>query len=723
MSASLRSLLAWGACKTGSESEALLKVNGNHEGLVPGCSEQCISSGLIGLWRHCRRSLDVAYTNYSKVDSIFSETLCMRGCVERVNYLMEQLVKSKLVSFACISLVNKKSDSFAVLALNGVGSHHFPPALCTNSQVRQFSLFPSSAFTVAGSNWSVEDVLSTGIPLYYDCSSGSTGLPQEAVWLKRCGIRSMLSLPCAHQGRIYGVLTLGIKAVTWDQLLVRKLHELAYRMTPYVVESTYAMSRAMSQKAVRRFESTNDIAAAMIDEMINLDKTIVSRITASAQAAARQPQANLPEDASITVSNLATSAGPLFQLDGDDCMSGAHTAFLAALASNKGGRAAGSGVTSAPTREQHPAALLRRQSGSAGVADIEADAPAGSADILLSAYSRCQSSGIASSVADREGAEKFAADTVVLRCMSTLELSTEEGQEGGEVPVHSGSQGETASSSASSTSSSDCKQAAPELQSKHEGMAHRAHGVSMPTSHMQTSSSFSQLSAATSSVSQRRALHDSVLTLPSSVRYASSPGAACWTVRDSRVSTQSQDAKALLLGRGSPRSALLHKQSARSSGQTASECTGYAASDDLRQAFQATLYRIQDPGACAGPMRPASPGSVRTMSPALSEQALQEHLGDEACALLDNSMQHLLRLVYASGVGTPSSRYQTPRGSGGMQDGRDSARTSARPPICRSCLRSSVELGVGVSMSLSEAHEQAAGVCDGLCEAIHRSLQ
>ncbi len=49
-------------------------------------------------------------------------------------------------------------------------------------------------------------------------SNCPVGLPQEAVWLKRSGMRLMLSLPCIHSDAVQGVVTIGVKALSLDHL-------------------------------------------------------------------------------------------------------------------------------------------------------------------------------------------------------------------------------------------------------------------------------------------------------------------------------------------------------------------------------------------------------------------------------------------------------------------------------------------------------------------------
>ena len=42
------------------------------------------------------------------------------------------------------------------------------------------------------------------------------GLPHEAVWLSRAGMQSMLSLPCCHEGAVWGVLTVASSQQDFD---------------------------------------------------------------------------------------------------------------------------------------------------------------------------------------------------------------------------------------------------------------------------------------------------------------------------------------------------------------------------------------------------------------------------------------------------------------------------------------------------------------------------
>ncbi len=47
---------------------------------------------------------------------------------------------------------------------------------------------------------------------------GPAGLPQEALWLKRFGMRLVMSLPCVHAGKVVAVLTVATKSSTLNQL-------------------------------------------------------------------------------------------------------------------------------------------------------------------------------------------------------------------------------------------------------------------------------------------------------------------------------------------------------------------------------------------------------------------------------------------------------------------------------------------------------------------------
>ena len=81
------------------------------------------------------------------------------------------------------------------------------------------NFFSRSVFLIDGSNWAVEDVANSGAPWYYDCAADSVyGLPKEASWLQRVGMRSVLALPCAYDGYVQGVLLVATRGKNVDHL-------------------------------------------------------------------------------------------------------------------------------------------------------------------------------------------------------------------------------------------------------------------------------------------------------------------------------------------------------------------------------------------------------------------------------------------------------------------------------------------------------------------------
>ncbi len=62
--------------------------------------------------------------------------------------------------------------------------------------------------------------MSSRAPWYYDCANAQNGygLPTEAGWLRRCGMRSVLALPCVHGADVTGVLAVASKQKCLDHL-------------------------------------------------------------------------------------------------------------------------------------------------------------------------------------------------------------------------------------------------------------------------------------------------------------------------------------------------------------------------------------------------------------------------------------------------------------------------------------------------------------------------
>jgi hypothetical protein len=138
-------------------------------------------------------------------------------------------------------------------------------------------------YGVRNSNWSIDDVVSSGTPWMYDCTpSRSTGLPKEAMWLKRAGAKCMISLPCTHEGSVRGVLTVGLSRLSsLEHTWLLPLQQLAYKITPFVVEACAEQIALLATGRLQRFRSTNDIAASMLDELCVLDKILLAGLVNS----------------------------------------------------------------------------------------------------------------------------------------------------------------------------------------------------------------------------------------------------------------------------------------------------------------------------------------------------------------------------------------------------------------------------------------------------------
>ncbi|KAL6752913.1 hypothetical protein V8C86DRAFT_3103761 [Haematococcus lacustris] len=195
-----------------------------------------------------------------------------------------------------VVLVEPHQGSFALHTKVGKGAEHFPPALAPalpphnseqpaakqlQEQRHAFTLLPHTAYSLHGSNWSIEDVVQSQSPWVYDCSEpGAQGLPQEAVWLRRAGVPSMVTLPCLHEGYVRGVLTLGLPCKVVPPELLAALTQLAYQVTPFIVEANPDLAPWMCQPRLQRFRSFNDIAASLLDDLVNLDKFLITSLTA-----------------------------------------------------------------------------------------------------------------------------------------------------------------------------------------------------------------------------------------------------------------------------------------------------------------------------------------------------------------------------------------------------------------------------------------------------------
>ncbi|GFH16680.1 uncharacterized protein HaLaN_13147, partial [Haematococcus lacustris] len=138
-------------------------------------------------------------------------------------------------------------------------------------------------YSIHGSNWSIEEVVASQSAWVYDCSEPKArGLPQEAVWLHRAGVPSMVTLPCLHDGYVRGVLILGLPCKMVSPQLLVALRQLAYQVTPFVVEANPELAPWLCQPRLQRFRSSNEIAATILDDIVNLDKILMLTLTASA---------------------------------------------------------------------------------------------------------------------------------------------------------------------------------------------------------------------------------------------------------------------------------------------------------------------------------------------------------------------------------------------------------------------------------------------------------
>ncbi|GFH15402.1 uncharacterized protein HaLaN_11625 [Haematococcus lacustris] len=83
------------------------------------------------------------------------------------------------------------------------------------------------------------------------------GLPQEAVWLRRAGVPSMVTLPCLHEGYVRGVLILGLPCKVVPPELLAALTQLAYQVTPFIVEANPDLAPWMCQPRLQRFSTSS----------------------------------------------------------------------------------------------------------------------------------------------------------------------------------------------------------------------------------------------------------------------------------------------------------------------------------------------------------------------------------------------------------------------------------------------------------------------------------
>lgn len=307
-------------------------------------------SSWVRVVQSIRRSLDQHLKPYFKVDAALASCQKRATARDKLAALAKSLASSGLLDFCSICLISPTCNTFGAVAIHGPGAELFP-ALLTSTLVPgaaaskhrgstpttprgaanspksvwhgtgvgglasgassssgdgPLSFFDRCVFEVEDSNWAVEDVATSRSPWYYDCSSGATtfGLPQEACWLKRVGMRSMLALPCTHAGSIVGVVTVASRNKTVDHLLLRKLEDMCAKLTPVMVEAGAELSQVLgNRRIVSPFEDVSDFAHAILGEMMNLDKAVSTSI----QSQARQQRADA-QTATLTLAGAAAAA-------------------------------------------------------------------------------------------------------------------------------------------------------------------------------------------------------------------------------------------------------------------------------------------------------------------------------------------------------------------------------------------------------------------------------
>ncbi|KAG2442025.1 hypothetical protein HYH02_009817 [Chlamydomonas schloesseri] len=356
-----------------------------------------------------RRSLDVHIKSYYKVDSAFATAARYASASDKLRVLARALTDTGLVDFCCVYLVHPSRGTFGVAALSGAGSELYPPLLTQATpnlgdakpmvaadvcgSTPALNVFTRSVFQVQDSNWAVEDVVASKAPWYYDCASAVNGfgLPQEAAWLRRVGMRSVLALPCmaaaaqpaspasalgfGHTGcsgnatcgtassAVTGVLTVATRQKTLDHLLLRKLEELCCRLAPIVSDAVAEHSRLLSnRRLVGRYESVSDFAHAVLGEMLNLDRAVAVSVAASNAVAAGSATGLTPSQArqtqrqnSIAAAAAAAGAGARSCSGGKHGPASAEARFDAAAAV-EAAKAAGFGWT-APASSVTPTSV------------------------------------------------------------------------------------------------------------------------------------------------------------------------------------------------------------------------------------------------------------------------------------------------------------------------------------------------------------------------------
>ncbi|GIL52137.1 hypothetical protein Vafri_8061 [Volvox africanus] len=259
-----------------------------------------------------RRSLDVHFKSYYKIDIAYASTQRLSAPSDKLKALTRAVTETGLVDFCSIYLVHPARGTFGVMALSGIGSELYPPRLadedgqrasrtCDSTSSSFLNVFTRCVFQVKDSNWCVEDVVASRAPWYYDCASAANGfgLPQDGSWLRRAGMRSLLALPCLQGNDVTGVLTVASKQKSLDHLLLHKLEELCYKITPIVTDAVVEYSMLLGNRRIAApYESITDFAHEVLGELLNLDRAVVASVSSSHQCAGNAQVA--PHAAAVT---------------------------------------------------------------------------------------------------------------------------------------------------------------------------------------------------------------------------------------------------------------------------------------------------------------------------------------------------------------------------------------------------------------------------------------
>ncbi|GIL83610.1 hypothetical protein Vretimale_10413 [Volvox reticuliferus] len=258
-----------------------------------------------------RRSLDIHFKSYYKIDSVYASIQRLSAPSDKLKALTRAVTETGLVDFCCIYLVHPARGTFGVMALNGVGSELYPPRLADEEGQRaarmwdsasasSLNVFTRCVFQVKDSNWCVEDVVASRAPWYYDCASAANGfgLPQDGSWLRRAGMRSLLALPCLQGNDVTGVLSVASKQKSLDHLLLHKLEELCYKITPTVTDAVMEFSTLLCNRRIAApYESITDFAHEVLGELMNLDRAVVASVGSTQQC---EGDVQTPHAAAVT---------------------------------------------------------------------------------------------------------------------------------------------------------------------------------------------------------------------------------------------------------------------------------------------------------------------------------------------------------------------------------------------------------------------------------------